>query len=207
VTKTEPHLVVLAAQQLHTAATLLNMAQVLQRKGAPLAYGGRIFNLLPDLRRRVPGHFLGSSIDAAAQTAETLLAVPRPLPPSEAIPGTYLAARDHLSERQASIEAQLDQILNGAGIAPAHLSIASRELALNISAALALGDIDFVGTDINWVNGLLSNHQMPTELLDHYLRAYYTAAKMQMDERGQPIFDWLSGLVEEPVTLNGKGDT
>lgn len=37
---------------------------------ACLAFGGLIFNLLPDLRERLPGHFLGESLDNIVHSVE-----------------------------------------------------------------------------------------------------------------------------------------
>ena len=44
VAATNPDLVLMAAQRLQAAASLLEAAQVLQREGRALAYGGLIFN-------------------------------------------------------------------------------------------------------------------------------------------------------------------
>ena len=165
----KPQLAIMAAQQLHTAATLAGAAELLQREQVPLAYGGLIFNLLPALCRRVAGHFLGEALEAAPQVVESLMAAPRPVPPAETMPEAYSQELDRFQERQALIEAHLVQRLNGAGLAHNHLTLANRELSLNIGAALALGDMDFLGTDIEWVRGLLKNHRVPDEALYDYL--------------------------------------
>ena len=175
----------MAAQQLHTAATLVEAAGLLQREQVPLAYGGLIFNLLPALRSRIAGHFLGEALEAAPQVVESLMAAPRPVPAAELIPDAYRRELDRFQERQALIEAHLVQALNAAGFAHNHLTLANRELSLNIGAALALGDIQFLGTDIEWVRGLLKNHQVPDEALYAYLSAYHQVASEQL-ARGSP---------------------
>jgi DNA-binding transcriptional MerR regulator len=192
---TRPQLVIMAAQQLHTAATLVQIAQVLQRQNVPLAYGGLIFNLLPTLRRRIPGHFLGEQLEAAPQVVESLMTAPRPAPQVEAIPELYLQAADYFGERQPLVDAHVMQTLGSAVIAHNHLAMANRELGLNIGAALALGDMAFLGADIEWLAGLLKNHGWPVESLHAYLQAYYLAAKQQMDKRGEPVISWLGKLV------------
>jgi DNA-binding transcriptional MerR regulator len=192
----QPQLVIVAAQLLHTAATLKEAAQLLQQKEVPLAYGGLIFNLLPALRRRIPGHFLGEQLEAAPQTIESFMTAPRPMPLPETVPEVHLRALEHFQERQGLIEARVIQSLNSNGYAHNHLALASRELGLNIGAALALGDMDFLGTDIEWVTGLLGNYQFPIEALYSHLRAYYQAATDQLDERGQPIVDWFGKLLK-----------
>lgn len=193
----DPQLVIMAAQQLHTAATLRQSADLLRQEGVPLAYGGRIFNLLPALRDRVPGHFLGERIDLAVQTVEARISAPRPLPPVEAISEAYLTARQHFGERRGQIEMHMGQLQDGSRIAPLHLAMVNRELALNTDAALALGDMGFAGVDIEWVAGLLGNNQIPVETLRSYLSTYYEAAKIQLDQRGQPVLDWLARLSKE----------
>jgi hypothetical protein len=192
----QPQLVVVAAQLLHTAATLKEAAQLLQQKEVSLAYGGLIFNLLPALRRRIPGHFLGERLEAAPQMIESLMTAPRPVPLPETVSDVYLRALEYFQERQSLIEARVIQSLNSGRYAHNHLVLASRELGLNIGAALALGDMGFLGTDIEWVTGLLGNYQFPIEALYSYLHAYHQAAIEQLDERGQPIVDWLGKLLK-----------
>jgi DNA-binding transcriptional MerR regulator len=190
----QPQLVIMAAQLLHTAATLRKASQLLQQEGVPLAYGGLVFNLLPALRQRIAGHFLGEALETAPQRIESLMTAPRPVPTPETIPAVYLQALQHFEERQSLVEARVIQSLSSAGYAHNHLALANRELGLNISAALSLGDMDLLGTNIEWVTGLLGNHQLPVEALFGYLHAYHQAAIEQLDERGQTIITWLDKL-------------
>jgi methanogenic corrinoid protein MtbC1 len=195
--KTRPQLAILAAQLLYTAATTLHMAELLHQERIPTAYGGMIFNRLPALRARIPGHFLGETLPQAAQVVEQLMAGPRSLPKVEPVPAAYHQAWEHLSRRQPRIEEHLAQILGPASIAPDHLALANRELALNIEAALTLGDMGFLGTDIEWITGLITNHALPAELLQGYLRAYCQAAQAHLDERGEPIVAWLTQWIDQ----------
>jgi len=71
-----PQLVILAAQLQDTAATLQEMASSLRRAGVRVAYGGLAFNLAPDLRQRVAGHFLGETVDQALPAIDALLEGP-----------------------------------------------------------------------------------------------------------------------------------
>lgn len=198
-----PQLVIAAAQQLHTAATLLDMAHSLQSEQVPLAYGGRIFNLLPALRDGIAGYFLGARLDAASQVAETLMAASPPLSPRlpavggfavEPIAGAYRRAREHYRERIGLIEADLAKSSAIAEIGPGILDLANRELALKVSAALTLGSMDYLDTDVEWLRGLVANHHMSAEVLSRYLQAYHQAARRHLDERGKPIIDWLGRL-------------
>jgi DNA-binding transcriptional MerR regulator len=195
VTAIQPQLVIMAAQLLHTAATLKETAKVLQQAEVPLAYGGLIFNELPPLRKRIPGHFLGEQIEAVPEMVEALLVAPRSVPTSETVPDAYLQALEHFQERQGSIEAHVIQSVNSGGYAHNHLALANRELGLNIGAALALGDMDYLATDIEWLTGLLRNHGFPLEAMYGYLHAYHQAVGEQLDERGQPVIAWFGQLL------------
>lgn len=191
---TKPRLVIMAAQQLHTAATLVEAAELLQREGFPLAYGGLAINRLPALCRRIPGHFLGEALEAAPQVVESLMFAPRPVPAVETVPDAYRQALGQFQESQVLIEADLTQTLHHAGFAHSHLTVANRELSRNIGAALALGNMEYLGTDIEWVRGLLRNHQIPNEALIDYLGAYHQAAARQLGEEN-PVTDWLGRLL------------
>lgn len=197
VTAINPQLVILAAQQLHSAATLLDLARLLERSGTPLAYGGLIFNLLPALRDRIPGHFLGDRLDLVPQTVETLLTAPRPPEPVVPVDEQYDQAREHFGQQESLIQAGLVQARTSVGAEPQHLALAHRELAVNIDAGLALGDLGFVGTDLDWLKGLLGNRGQSTAPLREYLVTYHQAAREHLDERGEPIVAWLEHVIRE----------
>lgn len=193
----QPHLVILTAQQLHTAATLLQAAHSIQGENGPLAYGGLIFNLLPALRQRIPGHFLGERLELAPQMVEQLLTSPRPLPTAEAVSEAYQQALAHYRERRTLLEADVWPGAGPAGpleMSPAHLTLANEELARNIIAALTLGDMSFLSAGLEWIESLLDNHHLPRQLLRHYLNAYYQAAQTHLNGRGSLIVDWLAQL-------------
>lgn len=191
----KPSLVISMALQLPTAATLLEMAQFLRREGVPLAFGGRIFNRLPALSTRIPDHFLGPSLELAAQSIENLMAAPRPAPAVEPISETHRQALAHYREHQLLIEADLMK-LRPDFLQQSWSFIANRELARHIAAALRLGDINFMDDSIDWVAGMSRNGHVTAETMDGYLGAYLQAAKMHLDERGMPIVDWLSERVD-----------
>ena len=76
--KTHPDLVVLTAMRLTTAASLREMAFFIQDRDLPVAFGGRIFNLLPDLIKKIPGYYLGSDLLGSISAIEELLISPLP---------------------------------------------------------------------------------------------------------------------------------
>ena len=191
---TKPQLAIMSALRLHTAATLAEAAEVLHKEGVPLAYGGLIFNLLPELRGHIAGHFLSETLETAPQFVESLMVAPRPVPAADTISDAYRRALGQFQEDQVLVEADLTQTLHRAGFANGNLTMANRELSQNIGAALALGNMDFLGTDIEWVRGLLRNHQVPDEVLIDYLSAYRQAAAKQLGEENL-VSDWLGRLL------------
>ncbi|MCL4300374.1 MAG: MerR family transcriptional regulator [Anaerolineae bacterium] len=197
-----PQLVIVAAQQLHTAASMLEIAHLLNQERVPLAYGGAVFNHLPALRSRIPGHFLGEHLETTPQVVEQLLMSPRlgwP-PPVVSQPGEACQeALAHYREHQALIEAHVWQLMKDEPIPHSRLANANIKFARNIIAALLLGNIDFLGADIIWIEGLFINHQMPTEQLRRYLNAYRQAVQTHLDERGKIIRDWLAQLLLEDI--------
>ena len=72
----QPDLIIMAAQTLRTAANLQNTFIALLASGKHLAYGGLIFNRIPELRRNIPAYFMGENLDAALQVAEQNLRLP-----------------------------------------------------------------------------------------------------------------------------------
>lgn len=196
ISTTKPHLVILAAQLLPTAAHLLEMVHLLKKEKVPTAYGGRIFNYLPELRKYISAHFLGERIDEVPKVVERLLASPGTSPEVKPIPDGYQEALDHYRERQALVESKIWQKLREVNLSQRDLNTANANVAQHIIAALTLGDIEFLGTNIEWVEMLLAmmSYRLPTKLLPEYFAAYHQGVEEYLDERGQPIKDWLKEL-------------
>jgi DNA-binding transcriptional MerR regulator/methylmalonyl-CoA mutase cobalamin-binding subunit len=188
--KTQPRIVVSAAQQLHTAARLLEMAKFLQKISIPVAYGGRVFNLTPGLRKRIPGYYLGDDLGEAPEVIEAKLVVSNHMPPVEQASKDYEQALEHFRKHLPAIEARTWQTLGGK-IAHSHLATATMSLSRDIEAALVLGDMAYLGNEIQWVDGLLVNHEIPRQVLRNYLSVYRQAALEYLDERGAPVLAWL----------------
>jgi DNA-binding transcriptional MerR regulator len=188
---TQPSLVISTALQLVTAANLLDMARFLEQQGVPLAYGGGVFDRVPALRARFPGHFIGSELEQAPQALEKVLASSTPPPSVEPVPETAHQALVHYRERQLPVEAHLtSQRPELAG--EAWFGTASRELGRNLSAALALGDINLADDSLGWLAGLAQGGDVISITLNSFLSAYRQAASPLLDERGTPIIEWLA---------------
>jgi DNA-binding transcriptional MerR regulator len=191
----KPNLLVLPAQQLHTAARLAEIAREI-RSQVPIAYGGLIFNLVPAMRQHIPGYFIGEELGYAALAIERLIRQSPPLPAIVNHPEAYQAALEHFQDQQAAIEAKTWKLLANNGIGRQHLTVANHHLTQDIQAALSLGDINFLGNEIQWLEELLENYEVPSAGLYHFLQTYQTAVRQELDERGAVVINWLTQALQ-----------
>ena len=120
------------------------------------------------------------------------MAAPRLRPAEIVASPEYQAVLAHFLEQQPLIESAVSAALPA--MPRNHLGTANLHLGQNIAAALALGDILFLDADMNWLQTLLVNHQIPAGVLSHYLHVYHDAGSLYLDERGQLILDWLASF-------------
>ena len=191
-----PYMVVAAAQQLTTAATLRELAALLQKEGVATAYGGWVFNRIPDVRDRIPGHYLGRRLECVPEKMETLMGRSLP-PPAEPLAAERLAALAHFRERGPLIQAEMGRFLEGLDMRGDHLDVALQQLPSHLVAALSLCDLSYMDPCLDWIEGLLANLGLPDGLLPRYLEAYHQAAALHLDDRGKPVFDWLASRLDQ----------
>jgi methanogenic corrinoid protein MtbC1 len=191
-----PQLVLMTAQQLHTAASLLEMTTFLQEQNIPVAFGGLIFNLLPDLHKRIPAHFLGKRLEETPHIVENLINFGSSAPETLPVSAAYQAALAHFRERQSQIEAHLWQKFQQSEMPYEHFVNANMQMARNINSALALGDMDYIGVELDWIKQLLANYQWPEGALERYLAAYHEAVDLHTNGPGRPIVAWLAQIIK-----------
>lgn len=195
--QTKPQLVILTAQQLHTAASLMEMATVLQGEDVHVAYGGLIFNLWPAIRRRIPGYFLGERLENVLQSIEKYLSTVGVLPEVEPVSEPWQRMFEQFQKQRAQIENDVWDQLSPTGLTYHHLANANAILGLNIRSALMLGNIEYVGTTFSWVKGLFLADEMDEATIALYLKAYRQAVEQQLDPKTcGPIIDWLRDLTK-----------
>lgn len=196
---TQPDLVLLSAQTLLTAATMLDMAQILSAQGVNIAYGGLVFNNRPRLRQFMPGHFLGTKIDRVAHAVERIIQSGTQVKAKHNVSSAYIDAHAHYVNELAQLEAHIWNTLRHAPIPPSDLARANRDFANSIGAALRLGDITLVGTDIHWFQALLTNmhYRLREQNLNQYMQAYLAAARATLDERGRVLIEWMESVLED----------
>ena len=190
-------LVILASQQLMTAATLQHTAQVLSSSGIHVAFGGRIFSIHPDLSHSIAGFYLGDQLPLAMEQVELILdrrikeTMPRPASPE------YLAALQAFISKRGQIEQTFRQVLEPLHISPENINTGISFLGDNITAALQLGDLSLVSTEVDWLKILLQAYNTDSEQLIHFMETYSTAVNKNINGQGKPIFQWLAGQMEK----------
>lgn len=196
VAQIKPLMVIMPAQTLVAAASLLPMAQKLHQMSVPLAFGGIVFNHIPQVVEAIPGHFLGKSLEQAPQIVEKLLHSNTPLGKAKKASKTYEVAYQHFMEERSAIEARLHSLPELSDQPIRILNNTNNEFGNNIEAALRLGDLGMISSNLDWVKGLLlNNHERLSEtVLSTYLQAYQQVAKSVLDKRAAPLFDWFASL-------------
>ena len=195
--RTKPDLVVFSAQLLETAASLLDVAYFLRDVNLPLGYSGYIFGAVPELTRRIPGHYLGHDLSQTAQLIEHLLLNHPAFPPVEPASEALRAAWSHFRERAGLIETHVWQAVD-APRGVEGMAEANRRLTGNILAALKLGDLDYIGPNLQWLEGMIVNNNMPPEVLCNFLATYHAAAAQHLSApAGRPIIDWLAKVTAD----------
>lgn len=200
VSTVRPQLVILAAQTLTTAGSLLEMANQLAGMGVPLAFGGAVFNAIPAARERIPGHFLGTDLQAVPKAVENLLQNgPPDIPAPQQTPPAYAAALRQFRENRSAIEADVHVHLHREDVPTDYLNNANEDFGNNIEAALALGGMNLMQANIEWIQGLLMNYhyRMPDQAIGAYVDTYQQSAHAHLDQDAQPLLDWLDILAQD----------
>jgi hypothetical protein len=189
--KVKPALVVLSAQRLITAAPLYEVARTISRFDTKIAYGGRIFSILPDLRRRIPAYFLGETIDAALQTMDLLLNSNIASPQIESTPIHNTELAELFRHYRTMIDIYTVSRVDKLGIPYNYLQIALEGLGDNIYSAVLLGYMDALKVEMDWIIGLMEQHNVDPTTLKPLINAYALSVGKAIGQSGYEITDWL----------------
>jgi DNA-binding transcriptional MerR regulator len=192
--KAAPRLVVTAAQRLYTAAHLPAMAKTIRKTGLSLAFGGGIFTQIPQLVSRIPGYFLGDSINGAPDRIDDLVRSDLNPPSMMQVSAKTEEALRHFAGQVPQIDAALWHVLGG-DVPGQFLTMANLNMARNIEASLQLGDMALLDPEIAWTHRLLSHYGVPDRSLEAYLVAYYHAVQQHLDSRGALIRAWFESRI------------
>ena len=187
----QPDLIVLAAQQLHTAAALLVTAREVTAFGSPLGFGGSVFNRLPALQSRIPGYFLGPTLSEASRAAEAMLLQPPPVPAAIPDDQECQAALAQFDTRRVHIESVLATRRSSDLADLGDLADANVRMARGIRAGLTLGNLAMLDTDLHWVMQLLALRGVPSGAVSTYLARYADACERVLDAQCAPIVEWV----------------
>jgi methanogenic corrinoid protein MtbC1 len=197
----QPELVIVSAQLLHTAANLKDIALQVQSDDITLAFGGLIFNSMPEIRKLIPGQFIGETLEEAIQQAAGLINHPAPDSRRRGESETYQRTLAQYRERRALIESHVWGTFVATNKPTGHLTAINNEVGQTIEAALKLGDTGLLQTDITWIEHLLMGYQLSRSFILDYVVAYYQAAKIHLGESARVIVDWLSYLIRSQEEL------
>ena len=191
------NLVVLAAQTLPSAASLQHTAHALANKGFTVGYGGRIFNLKPDILPYIPGHHLGNDVASSIMEVETILNKVRKPVQIKYASQEYVAAHQFFLSKRPDIEMTLRTLIAPLGISSEDYQTGIHFLGDNIAAALALGNMNHVSDEMEWVKYLLHAHTHPEEELVKFMDAYVKAIDRHINGSGKPIYEWLKAEAQK----------
>lgn len=186
-----PVMVISGVQQLPPVVGLQALVSALQDLGVPLAFGGRIFNLIPSLRSLIPAHFLGERLEDAPARLETLLALSHEPPVVPPLSDEYRQAltRYRAEERllHARILSAMESQPPGRRPPPWVLEYTFR----HILAALTLGDLSFADKYIEWLRGWRNPSAPPEAWLADFLNIYSRQAARLLGDEAAILLDWL----------------
>jgi len=198
-----PTLVILTAQQLYTAASLLDMGNLLAEKRVPMAYGGLVFNSMPHLEQVIPGHFLGTQLDLAVDAIEAIMATPRVRAAARDVPPESEKVLRLFRYNRAQIEADIWQAFEHSGLSQMSMADANAAFGRSLESALALGMLEPYAAGIEWLADLLVMHyQLPASLISEYCRVYCQSVVRHMGAEGQILAVWLEDLAQSAETGN-----
>ncbi len=203
-TSVRANLVILVAQTLVTAATLQQTALAMTSQEVRVAFGGRIFNTQPSVVERIPAHFLGNTLIDSLDEVELLLRTKKTAAQVKPIPQEYLAAHQFFTSRRSEIELTLRQMIQPLTISPDNLLSGIIHLGDNITAALQLGDMNYVSGELEWLKTLIRTHEHSTQELVDFLKSYASSVNQHINGSGRPVFEWLSSEVDPAPGLKYK---
>lgn len=194
VKSTRTSLVISAAQTLITAASLRQMSEYLLQQDVPLAFGGRIFKLIPKAIGQISGYYLNEDIASVPLLVEHLMVNPPQMPLAGQPSAEYMQTLAEYTRNEAAINALVSSSIPAEVIPPVFLEIAISNFSSLIAAALSLGDIHFIESSVTWLEGLLKNFAHERSEIIQFYKGYRAATERILGDKGSIILDWLSTI-------------
>ncbi len=152
----QPSLVILSAQQFHTAATLQSAARSFLESSTPLAYGGGIFMEMSELCLRIPAYYLSDNLLESIQRINFYFTDPQPIPAVFQVDESYVQVNELYQRFRRQIELSVIHKFEGESALIPVLESANFRFYQQISSALQFGDMNFLKEDLEWLLGMMS---------------------------------------------------
>ncbi len=145
------------------------------RPTMPLAFGGRLLNLLPALQERMPGTWLGDDLSVAARGLSSLKPRRELYVPRRRVWDAVMALQEHrLTIAGQAAETVLGHVplAQRARLRTEDLHMAGLYLADSLSSALAFDIPELIDLDRRWLHQVLSPRAVPTEAVQGHIRVF-----------------------------------
>jgi len=191
VRRAAPRWVIASAYHLPPAVGTQALGLLLQEMGVPLAFGGRVFNLVPALRSRIVGHFLGERIEEAPARLGEWAVRPPPFPPVPPVSEEYQRARTLYLEQEWPIRTRVLSLVSVHPLTRDLPDWLPEYTFSHIRAALTLGDMALADAYVDWLRGLRGGFSLPEGWVGPFLEAYRKVMERYMGPDGAPLVEWL----------------
>jgi len=195
-----PSLIIMSAQQFSTAATLRSAAIFFHHLNLPMAYGGLIFNRIPELRNKIPAYFLGEDLlPAIDRIEELLISAPKVSNGEIKGKGSYQITAAAYRNKHTQIEADVIEQLRKSDLTDDYMSEVSSFFSAEILAALEFSDLHLIEPDFEWVKKLFVDRNISNEALITYLNAFNEAINIHLGQDGELITKWLDEYLSKDL--------
>jgi hypothetical protein len=134
---------------------------------------------------------LGQTLEAGLEKIESLLASPADSP-QVVLPSTeYVQTLKVFQHKRPLVENTLNEQLQPFGVNPEYFSTANQFLGNNLVAALQLGSLRFIDSELDWLENLIRVQRLPQQVISAYLGTYARAVETHLGENGRVIVQWL----------------
>ena len=196
----KPILTIALAQTFPAASSLAKLGSFLEEHGTRLAFGGGIINAIPSLIDRIPGYFLGETIEGSTKVIEKIVRNPGKPIILKSVQPEYPQVLDYYRDKKPLIEAAMIDIMNRRDDSSSILAQARDNILENVEAALLLGDIELLEWPLRWLNMLMSSYNGTGSEFQFVLNAFIQAIDLHLDEHGAMINNYLYQAISNQDT-------
>jgi DNA-binding transcriptional MerR regulator len=194
---TRANLIILTSQTLVGAASLQKTASALTDKKMNVGFGGRVFNLQPEIAKHIAGHYLGNDMVEALNEIEHVLGGKTRKTRVASAPKDHFDAHKFFIANRGEIERAVRTQIKPMLALNEDIQTGIHSLGDNLAAALQLGDLNYVSGEMTWIKHLFQAHKQPSEELSGFITAYAKAVDKHMNGAGKPISAWLKQEIKK----------